>query len=86
MDERDVRPWLSSGLLWMVFYGVSVLATFPPSDVQTSLESCGGIAWCGIDGVAYPRIPLAVVDSLFMYSTCIMAIASACCWHCERLQ
>jgi hypothetical protein len=48
MDELDVRPWLSSGLLWLCFFRRLVLVSFPPFDVQTSLESCRGIAWCGM--------------------------------------
>jgi hypothetical protein len=56
--------------------GVLFWVSFPPFDVQTSFESCNGTAWCGIDGVAYPRILLAVADSVFslIYSACIMAV------------
>jgi len=82
MDEQDVRPLAEQWSALDVGFWRLVLVSFPPSDVQTSFEGCDGTAWCGIHGVAYPRILLAVVDSTFF-----SRLSVQCLYHggCIRL-
>jgi hypothetical protein len=100
MDGRGCFVFgLSSGLLWLFLFPLALrlvlIPTFRCADF--SRELWRELHGCSIDGVGiYPRMLLAVVDPLFLFSStlvctvlaCVMAWrlhSARCCWHCERL-
>lgn len=65
MDGQGVHSRLSRGSALVRRFVLISLFHLPA--VQASLESCSGMAWFGIEGVACPRILLAVVGYLFLF-------------------